>query len=88
MNLRPPLAKALRRLHANLATVDLRDQLPKIQDNLPAQFSFDTEFPSFCFDVATGVGKTRLMGACIAYLYEQGLSRNFFLLAPGETIYR
>ncbi|NDK10613.1 MAG: DEAD/DEAH box helicase family protein [Armatimonadetes bacterium] len=88
MNLRPPLATALRRLHANLSAVSLHDGLAKIKDDLPSQFSFDTEFPSFCFDVATGVGKTRLMGACIAYLYEQGLSRNFFLLAPGETIYR
>ena len=28
-----------------------------------------TDFPSFCFAIATGGGKTRLMGACIAYLY-------------------
>jgi superfamily II DNA or RNA helicase len=88
MNLRLPLATALRKLHANLSAVDLHDELPKILDDLPGQFTFDTNFPSFCFDIATGVGKTRLMGACIAYLYECGLSRNFFLLAPGETIYR
>lgn len=27
------------------------------------------DFPSFCFDMTTGIGKTRLMGACIYYLY-------------------
>lgn len=49
---------------------------------------FDTAFPSFTFDMATGSGKTRLMGACIRYLIEKGLSKNFFVLAPSETIYR
>ena len=28
-----------------------------------------TSFPSFCFAIATGGGKTLLMGASIAYLY-------------------
>jgi type III restriction enzyme len=27
-------------------------------------------FPSFCFEMATGIGKTRLMGASIYYLYK------------------
>jgi type III restriction enzyme len=48
---------------------------------------FDTEFPSFCFALATGVGKTRLMGACIYYLWRSKGYRNFFILAPGMTIY-
>ena len=30
---------------------------------------FEREFPSLCFALATGVGKTRLMGAFIAYLH-------------------
>ncbi|PIU64549.1 MAG: hypothetical protein COS85_12025 [Armatimonadetes bacterium CG07_land_8_20_14_0_80_59_28] len=87
MNLRDPLRDGLRKLHQNLSFVNLRDDLPKIKNDLPGNYTFDTDFPSFCFDIATGVGKTRLMGACIAYLYEQGISRNFFLLAPGQTIY-
>ena len=37
--------------------------------------------------IATGVGKTRLMGACIAYLYLEKGVRNFFILAPNLTIY-
>jgi len=41
-----------------------------------------------CFALATGIGKTRLMGACIAYLrYEKGI-KNFFVMAPNLTIYR
>jgi len=48
---------------------------------------FDTEFPSFCFAIATGVGKTRLMGGCIYYLWKSKGYRNFFILAPNITIY-
>lgn len=44
-------------------------------------------FPSFCFEIATGIGKTRLMGASIYYLYKTKGYRHFFILAPGDTIY-
>lgn len=44
-------------------------------------------FPSFCYEMATGIGKTRLMGACIYYLYKTKGYRHFFILAPGNTIY-
>ena len=44
-------------------------------------------FPSFCFAMATGIGKTRLMGACIYYLHKTKGYRHFFVLAPGNTIY-
>ena len=47
-----------------------------------------TNFPSFCFAIATGGGKTRLMGACIAYLYLTKGFKNFFILSKGETIYK
>lgn len=45
------------------------------------------DFPSFCYAVATGIGKTRLMGACIYYLYKTKGYKHFFILAPGNTIY-
>jgi type III restriction enzyme len=45
------------------------------------------DFPSFCFDMTTGIGKSRLMGACIYYLYKTKGYRHFFILAPGNTIY-
>jgi len=37
--------------------------------------------------MATGIGKTRLMGASIYYLYKTKGYRHFFILAPGSTIY-
>lgn len=45
------------------------------------------DFPSFCFDMTTGIGKTRLMGACIYYLYKTKGYKHFFVLCPGNTIY-
>lgn len=44
-------------------------------------------FPSFCYAMATGIGKTRLMGASIYYLYKTKGYKHFFILAPGSTIY-
>ncbi|MBI5359185.1 MAG: DEAD/DEAH box helicase family protein [Planctomycetes bacterium] len=49
--------------------------------------SFERDFPSVCFSLATGVGKTRLMGAFITYLYTAKGIKNFFVLAPNLTIY-
>lgn len=53
----------------------------------PEGKAFDWPFLSFCFGLATGVGKTRLMGAIIAYLYRAKGVRNFLVVAPGKTIY-
>nr|WP_303243907.1 DEAD/DEAH box helicase family protein [uncultured Cellulosilyticum sp.] len=48
---------------------------------------FEREFCNICFSLATGVGKTRLMGAFIAYLYYKRGIKNFFVMAPNITIY-
>ncbi len=48
---------------------------------------FERDFPNICFSLATGVGKTRLMGAFIAYLHIAKGINNFFILAPNLTIY-
>ena len=53
----------------------------------PGLADFEREFPSVCFALATGVGKTRLMGAFITYLHLAHGVRNFFVLAPNLTIY-
>src|SRR6185312_5394735 len=50
--------------------------------------SFERTFPSFTFALATGVGKTRLMGAFVAYLYLVHGIQHFLIVAPGNTIYR
>ena len=55
---------------------------------LPQITDFERDFPSLCFALATGVGKTRLMGAFISYLYLTGKSRHFFVLAPNKIIYQ
>ena len=65
----------------------LKNELEKVKTWYPACTDFERKFPSLAFSIATGVGKTRLMGACIAYLYIQKGIRNFFVLAPNLTIY-
>ena len=40
-----------------------------IRSEFPSVTDFEREFPSLCFALATGVGKTRLMGAFISYLH-------------------
>ena len=66
---------------------NLAHQLTKVQEFYPDVASFDRDFFSLCFSLATGVGKTRLMGAFISLLYTQYGVRNFFVLAPNLTIY-
>ena len=67
--------------------VNLVAELEKIRTLYPTCTDFERAFPSLCFSIATGVGKTRLMGACVAYLYLEKGIRNFFILAPNLTIY-
>jgi type III restriction enzyme len=61
--------------------------LAAIHSEFPTVTDFEREFPSLCFSLATGVGKTRLMGAFISYLYLAHGIKNFFVLAPNLTIY-
>lgn len=64
------------------------EDLAAVREYFPTLTSFERDFPSVCFALATGIGKTRLMGACIAYLYYEKGIRNFFVMAPNLTIYR
>ena len=65
----------------------IKDELAKAQSVCPLCKDFERDFPSFAFSIATGIGKTRLMGACIAYLYQKKGIRHFFVLAPNLTLY-
>jgi type III restriction enzyme len=65
----------------------LKSELEKVESSFTTCTNFQRDFPSIAFSIATGVGKTRLMGACIAYLYLQKGIKNFFVLAPNLTIY-
>lgn len=67
--------------------VDLVSELAKVKDKYPSCTDFERDFVSLAFSIATGVGKTRLMGAIVAYLYLQKGMKNFFILAPNLTIY-
>ncbi len=68
-----------------------KHDVPALLEILKSQFTkledFEREFPSLCFALATGVGKTRLMGAFISYLHMAHDINNFFVLAPNLTIY-
>ena len=93
LSLRPPQADSLEIL-AVLAdalvlqkNTDPAAELEKVKGRYPTCTDFERNFPSLCFALATGVGKTRLMGAFIAYLYLAKSIRNFFVLAPNLTIY-
>lgn len=67
---------------------EIQAALEVIRSEYPSVTDFEREFPSLTFALATGVGKTRLMGAFIAYLHLAHGINNFFVLAPGLTIYR
>lgn len=67
---------------------DAAKQLEIIKSEFPTVQSFERGFPSLCFALATGVGKTRLMGAFISYLHRVEQVQHFFVLAPNLTIYR
>ena len=93
LSLRQPLKEALDTLvqltdkHELQKEVDLAATLEEVKALFPTCTDFEREFPSICFSIATGVGKTRLMGACVAYLYLEKGIKNFFVLAPNLTIY-
>lgn len=65
----------------------VEDTLRLISTDFPTVTDFERDFPSLCFALATGVGKTRLMGAFITYLHLARGMNNFFVMAPNLTIY-
>jgi len=87
LDLRKPQEQSLNKLDALMSAFKIGDDPKDIESKLVGSIKFDTDFPSFTFALATGVGKTRLMGAMIAYLYYTKGLKDFFILTPGETIY-
>ncbi len=93
LSLRPPQRRSLEILDriTEIAPpgkgADVAAQLAAIRSEFPSVTDFEREFPSLCFALATGVGKTRLMGAFISYLHLAHGIDNFFVLAPNLTIY-
>jgi type III restriction enzyme len=75
LSLRPPQRRSLEILDRITEIVppkkeaDVAASLTAIRSEFPTVTDFERDFPSFCFALATGVGKTRLMGAFISYLH-------------------
>ncbi|VAW51268.1 Type III restriction-modification enzyme helicase subunit [hydrothermal vent metagenome] len=101
LSLRPPQRESLDALKTAIDStvvenviselLNHKHDVPALLDILKSQFTkledFEREFPSLCFALATGVGKTRLMGAFVSYLHLAHGINNFFVLAPNLTIY-
>src|SRR3990170_1138003 len=96
LSLRPPQRRSLEMLdriteiappRKGIDAAALEAALAAIRSEFPSVTDFEREFPSLCFALATGVGKTRLMGAFISYLHLAHGLCNFFVLAPNLTIY-
>ena len=93
LSLRQPQRRALEILDRVTEIVppkkgaDMAAALHVIRSEFPTVTDFERDFPSLCFALATGVGKTRLMGAFITYLYQAHGINNFFVMAPNLTIY-
>lgn len=93
MSLRKPQTQSLKILEEITNAVQLRKSmnlkaaLGAVHAMYPICSDFERDFMSLTFALATGVGKTRLMGAFIAYLYTQHHIRNFFVVAPNTTIF-
>ncbi|MFQ5752316.1 MAG: DEAD/DEAH box helicase, partial [bacterium] len=93
LSLRPPQRDSLEILSRICEIIPLEkgNGPAKALEIIKSEFSsvtdFERDFPSLCFALATGVGKTRLMGAFITYLYKAENIQHFFVLAPNLTIY-
>ena len=98
MSLRPPQTESLAKLASAIEAspamlrpgrdaADVASILATLKGQFPTLHDFEREFPSLCFALATGVGKTRLMGAFISYLFQAHGIKHFFVLAPNLTIY-
>ena len=94
MSLRTPQEEALSYLDAISTHCDYRKDSKDTVEAVATEYcekqrkiNAKFDFPSFCYAMATGIGKTRLMGACIYYLYKTKGYKHFFILAPGNTIY-
>lgn len=93
MSLRKPQEQSLKILDEIMTSItvkkgmNLKVALGGVHALYPICSDFERDFMSLTFALATGVGKTRLMGAFIAYLYTGHNIKNFFVVAPNTTIY-
>jgi superfamily II DNA or RNA helicase len=94
LTLRRPQRESLQKVHdwvtstSNaLAGMTPNERVFSFRESFP-QTPEGARFPLGVFALATGVGKTRLMAALIAYLHRAGESTNYLILAPRRAILR
>lgn len=93
MALRKPQKRSVKILEDILDEIELSKSLDlakatsTIHSDYPIFKDFEHDFMSLTFALATGVGKTKLMGAFMTYLYTNKGIKNFFVVAPNLTIY-
>ncbi len=93
LSLRAPQRRSLEILGRVTDILDMtgelnpQEALELVRSEFPTVEDFERTFPSLCFALATGVGKTRLMGAFVTYLYAEKGIKHFFVVAPNLTVY-
>lgn len=94
MRLRTPQQEAIERFHQILNNAELpisqmsTKEVCELFKSSNPKWVFDHESPEFTFHLATGVGKTRLIGAVMAYLFLANESQNFIIVSPRSEIIR
>lgn len=94
MHLRQPQKEALEAFHKCLIQTDIplssltKEEVVNLFRNYYPSWSFEHGVSEFTFHLATGVGKTRLIGALIAYLFIAKESKNFMIVSPRSEIIR
>jgi superfamily II DNA or RNA helicase len=88
-HLRRPQREAFEIVHALVSKLD--NDIPKLTDSAMEEELRDLGYkspypPHFQIQLATGVGKTRLMGCIAHYLFHARQTRNILVVAPRVTI--
>ncbi len=94
MNLRRPQKEALQAFHDihrtltySLAETTHQQIVNRFKETNPS-WQFSGGVTEIDFSLATGVGKTRLIGAVLAYLFLAGESKHFVIVTPRAEIVR
>lgn len=94
MHLRKPQQEALEAFHNTLTKADENlsemsvEKLNNIFREKFPTWKYNSNHLEFTFHLATGVGKTRLIGSLIAYLHLASESKNFLIVSPRTEIIR
>jgi superfamily II DNA or RNA helicase len=95
MRLRAPQLQVIDKINSimtklpdNLGKCRQADVNSTFKDDFPSWQVSNDGLLSFTVNLATGVGKTKLIGAIIAYLFNSGDSKRFLIVTPRTEIIR